>query len=407
MKRQLWQRVEQWAGFCILTLILVTQSPAFIATAKLNAENILLAHERAINEMPASASLIRTTAVMRGLFAQNATRHAASLRLGEALALQGDFRSAAEVWQQGNVSVQYLSEIAWGYLRNGRTSVALSWLAALQYLERDNPAVTCWQASGYYAKGDIQSAATKAGIATSASHWNDNKLYPVCALQTAAIFNDIQRPADAIALLTPLLSAANAEQKNICNANSIGCLIWISAPDTSWAIPSAAIIYYIRGLSYLKLERSTEAIEDFEQAVRLNPSLTWARQRQGIAWLNQGDTLQANQQFTQAIASEASWFRRSELAKHTGYAYLERKDYSEARFWFQESVKHFPDSPSGYYTIALTFYQQGDYNSALTYIRHAVELSPDNKDFQILLDDVLQHTGNTSLHIIHEKAPRL
>lgn len=83
------------------------------------------------------------------------------------------------------------------------------------------------------------------------------------------------------------------------------------------------------------------------------------------------------------------------MRKHlsAGQAQFDKKDYSRAFLLFKNASTADPTNPEPPYRLGLTYLALGDSESALSYFRKAIELSPKHADAQIRLSQILALGG--------------
>jgi tetratricopeptide (TPR) repeat protein len=137
-------------------------------------------------------------------------------------------------------------------------------------------------------------------------------------------------------------------------------------PNYSWAIAS-------RGQTYRSMERYAEALQDFDRAIELNPKYNWA-----IA--NRGDTYRIMKQYTEALQDLD---RAIELdPKDTwaiidrGITYLSMKQYTEALQDLDCAIELDPKATWALTFRGITYRSMKQYTEALQDLDRAIELDP-------------------------------
>jgi tetratricopeptide (TPR) repeat protein len=92
------------------------------------------------------------------------------------------------------------------------------------------------------------------------------------------------------------------------------------------------------------------------------------------------------------------WLRKVADQGHAGAMFLVGFMYAEgqgtkpddqtAEEWFRKSIQHAPDNDRPHYRLAKLLYDRDDYTNALKHAQRAVELSPEDHDYQALLGDI-------------------
>ncbi|MCF2947775.1 hypothetical protein L0668_06635 [Paraglaciecola aquimarina] len=159
--------------------------------------------------------------------------------------------------------------------------------------------------------------------------------------------------------------------------------------------PNLAEAYAVRGLILAMLLKQTDdALSSLNKAINLNPSLAKAYMwkfalldrmgRLSEAW----DTLEIA--FLLDPISIANQYNR-------GFYLSEKGMIEESSQQFHSLINEFPKSPLGYSGLASNSYLIGDLSASLPYWKKAIELSPNNINFQLSYIEVL-----SSLEFIEE-----
>ena len=91
---------------------------------------------------------------------------------------------------------------------------------------------------------------------------------------------------------------------------------------------------------------------------------------------------------------------------YLGTIFFSQKKYKEAELLFRRETEHYSGNPVAFRNLSLTLLQQGKFNEALTALKQAAELSPDNRELQIALAKLYAYTGdveNTDKHLSRAK----
>jgi tetratricopeptide (TPR) repeat protein/peroxiredoxin len=141
--------------------------------------------------------------------------------------------------------------------------------------------------------------------------------------------------------------------------------------------PSSAEAHYGLGSVYLKQDKSREARDSFERAVKLNASypdtLANAWNNLGLLATREGRTGEAVGDFQEALQRNPDhWIALENL----GNAYRQQKRWDEARKTLERAVAVRPDDPDANYSLAMVFAQSDDTDSAYQYLQKALKLRP-------------------------------
>jgi tetratricopeptide (TPR) repeat protein len=154
--------------------------------------------------------------------------------------------------------------------------------------------------------------------------------------------------------------------------------------------PGYADAYSNRGRAYLILENYHLAISDFSEAIRLNPSDAKAYDDRGLAYLKGGSgeltwsSNSAREAFDRAIAdySEAIKLDPSKVHRYygRGTAYSRKGDYDHGIADYSEVIRLNPSDSDGYKIRAGVYLAKGDYDRAIADYSEAIRLNPSDAE---------------------------
>ena len=135
------------------------------------------------------------------------------------------------------------------------------------------------------------------------------------------------------------------------------------------------------GLAYFSQNEMEPALEHYQRAVALAPQLLDAHLKIGTILLKQKRYAEAIDTY-KASATLAP--DTAEIYHNLGICYARQveADLAEARRYAQEAVRLAPNVASYYNTLALIDFRRGDYPRAEKAIRKALELEPENRNYQ-------------------------
>ena len=141
--------------------------------------------------------------------------------------------------------------------------------------------------------------------------------------------------------------------------------------------PSSAEAHYGLGSVYLKQDKSPEARDSFERAVKLSASypdtLANAWNNLGLLATREGRTGEAIRNFQEALRRNADhWIALENL----GNAYRQQKRWDEARTALERAVAVRPDDPEANYSLGMVFAQSDDTGRAYQYLQKALKYRP-------------------------------
>jgi tetratricopeptide (TPR) repeat protein len=142
--------------------------------------------------------------------------------------------------------------------------------------------------------------------------------------------------------------------------------------------PESAEALYGLGSVYLKQEKTAEARESFERAIKLTASypdtLPNAWNNLGLLMTREGRTAEAIPYFQEALKLSPDHLVALE---NLGNAYRAQKRGDEARKVLEHAVAVGPDDPEANYSLGMVFAQLDDTDRAQEYLQRALKLRPD------------------------------
>ena len=134
--------------------------------------------------------------------------------------------------------------------------------------------------------------------------------------------------------------------------------------------------HYDRGNAYLIAGQLSQAILDYDEAARLDPSNAYVLIDRGIALTRIGQFDRAILDFDQAIRlapnDDTPLFNR-------GNANSAKKQFDRAIQDFSEAIRLNPDNQAAYNNRGITFRQTGQYDKAILDFSQALRLAPNNE----------------------------
>jgi tetratricopeptide (TPR) repeat protein len=136
--------------------------------------------------------------------------------------------------------------------------------------------------------------------------------------------------------------------------------------------PNFERAYYDRGNAYIDKEEYDRAIQDFNEAVQLNPNAETAYYGRGYAYKKKGDYDRAIQDFNEAIQLNPN-FERAYYDR--GNAYIDREEYDRAIQDFNEAIQLNPNNANNYNNRGVAYKRKGDYGRAIQDYSQAIHLN--------------------------------
>jgi superkiller protein 3 len=148
--------------------------------------------------------------------------------------------------------------------------------------------------------------------------------------------------------------------------------------------------FFDRGMDAYKHDRDEEAVEDFRQAVQLDPDFAEAYYRLGIALHVTGQTDESKKAFEQAVKAYEKLTDRepknSDAFYFLGLCYERLDQFEDAVDALEDAVRTSPNEDDDkYYELALANYKLAHYDEAVVALNKALEINPDNYPAQDLL----------------------
>ena len=128
--------------------------------------------------------------------------------------------------------------------------------------------------------------------------------------------------------------------------------------------------------SYLQLDDVEAAVNAYKNSIQLNPFLDETYISLGNLYFSQGMYEEAEEQFEEAVKVNPSANNRYSL----GQIYLSTNRLDEAEREFNEVQRLTPEKPNGRFGLGLTYSQQGRYEKAIDQFEQAIGLQDDLYD---------------------------
>jgi len=135
-----------------------------------------------------------------------------------------------------------------------------------------------------------------------------------------------------------------------------------------------SVVYSSRGDARLLISDYDRAIEDYGQAIHLNPNYTEAYYNRGNAYYYKGDYDRAVADYDQAIRLNPNL---AMAYYNRGCVYHGKGELDRAIADYRESIRLQPDDPKVYYNRGNAYRDKGDWNLAIADYNQAIKLKPD------------------------------
>ena len=132
--------------------------------------------------------------------------------------------------------------------------------------------------------------------------------------------------------------------------------------------------HYDVGTACLQVGRVQDAIEQFEQALRLKPDDAKAHNNLGNALLQSGNTGEATRHYQQALLIQPDY---ADAHNNLAGVLLNTGSVQEAIAHYEQALRLNPDLAEARYNLGLVLLQQGRVPEAVEQLDHALRLKPD------------------------------
>lgn len=158
--------------------------------------------------------------------------------------------------------------------------------------------------------------------------------------------------------------------------------------------PQMAEAYAVKGYISFMLNNFDSAIQDYDKAIQLNPSLA-------IAYMWKNLALDSIQRFDEAFLALEKSIELDPLfltgTYNLGVDLNRQGRFDKAKLVFQQLQKDFPKSTFSYQGLADMYFSQGDLVGAISEIKNAIIISPDNQELVHKLVSPLLNLGLTKV----------
>jgi arylsulfatase A-like enzyme/Flp pilus assembly protein TadD len=146
-------------------------------------------------------------------------------------------------------------------------------------------------------------------------------------------------------------------------------------------------VHYLLALNYYRQENFTQAIEQFQQVLKLSPDYSLAVYYLGLAYGKAGDFDQAIVTLQRSLQLDSTNFS---AAYNLGAAYLKKGKVPEAVEALEKSVNIYPEYAPGHAALGEVLLYQGRVDEAIRSLRKAVSLAPQDARARQALSRALQ-----------------
>ena len=189
----------------------------------------------------------------------------------------------------------------------------------------------------------------------------------------------------AIFYCTQVIEAGSLPEKRLAIAFSNRGIAYSEKKDYNRAIqdfsqairldPTNAIVFNNRGNAYRDKQDHDSAILDYSQAIRLDPSYVVAFNNRGNAYRNKQDYDKAIQDYSQAIRLNPNY---ALAYNNRGYTHFDKKDYERAIQDFNLAIRLDPKYTVAYNNRGNAYLSKNEYSRAIEDYRVVLQLDPKN-----------------------------
>ena len=146
------------------------------------------------------------------------------------------------------------------------------------------------------------------------------------------------------------------------------------------------------GNIFLKQNRLDAAVQEYGEAIRLNPNLADAYYNLGLALHKQEQYQAAITAYRQALVVEPTMANAN---YNLGLALFQQGQNEEAIAAYQQSINLDKNNPNAYFNLGLALQEQGDTGKAIVAYREVLQLNPNNVAAYNNLGNLLAARGQT------------
>jgi tetratricopeptide (TPR) repeat protein len=145
------------------------------------------------------------------------------------------------------------------------------------------------------------------------------------------------------------------------------------------------------GLVFWDTNDYSNALQSFQQAVKVGPSSAEAHNWFGVALMQRGDFPSAITEFRKAISLNPKYLR---AYTNLGSALSKSGNLAEGVRVFQKAVALEPDSLAAHLNLGIALRENGDAKDALVHLRRVARAEPSNPKLQYEIGQALEQTGD-------------
>lgn len=162
--------------------------------------------------------------------------------------------------------------------------------------------------------------------------------------------------------------------------------------------------YHNKGFTYTLTDAHDDALRFFDKAISLKNSAV-SRNARGLAWRGKGQRQRAIDDFNEAITLDP---KSPDAYVNLGNLYSDSGEFDRAQFHFEQAMRLSPKSEGPYNNRAIVLSRKGDFDGALADLDKAFALNPKNGNTLITRGGVFADKGDYDQAIAEfDKAQRM
>jgi Tfp pilus assembly protein PilF len=168
--------------------------------------------------------------------------------------------------------------------------------------------------------------------------------------------------------------------------------------DTVRKVPSNCGVHYTLGGVLASRGQIAQAIEHYQQALKLNPDYTAAHYNLGKLLAARGQVAQAIEHYQQALKSKPDF---AEAHNNLGVALASRGQVTQAIEHYQQALKSKPDFAEAHNNLGVALASRGQVTEAIEQFQQALKSKPDDAEVHNNLGSILAAQGRLDEAIRH------
>lgn len=138
-----------------------------------------------------------------------------------------------------------------------------------------------------------------------------------------------------------------------------------------------AIAYYNRGIMYRRKKDNEAALQDYDEAIRLNPRFAFAWYNRGNIYRDKNDDDRALTNYSEAIRVDPKY---ANAYNNRGEIHHRRGDYERAISDYSEAIRVNQKHDNAWYNRGLAYTKTGRNERAIEDFRQALKINPQDTD---------------------------